>query len=175
MPLFCFVQDATGDRDEHFPGDDDGESAGTDGSERMAAARDLCSEDGTSSISSGQDDDGDGSEEEVLFPDEINVEGPAPHPPPPVPPPVPPPAPAWFQTLAGYTYTVQDDPRTCFGRFTAFRGQRAMRCYRHPGCSWMLPRTSTISSENLIRWALAGQQADVRTKEDHLRKRSEFS
>jgi hypothetical protein len=72
-------------------------------------------------------------------------------------------------------YNDPDDPRTCFGRLTTFRGQQAMRCYKHPGCSWILPRTSTISSGNLVRWAQAGMAAEVVTKEDHMRKRHEFS
>ena len=171
--------DVTGAPGEHDScRDDDGESAGTEGSERMVAARDLCSEDGQSNDSSVQSDhEGDGDGDEALFPEDL--EGAEPLPPPvpdPAVPPPPPPLPEWTMTPAGYTYTDPDDPRTCFGRLTAFRGQRAMRCYAHPGCSWVLPRTSTIPSDNLVRWALAGRvAADVRTKEEHMRKRPEFS
>lgn len=160
------VKHDTGDGDVAYDVDD--ESAGTEGSERMVAARDMCS---GSELSSSRSGNGSQEEEEVLFLEDLDVADPS-LPPPPLPPPV---APVPVPTPAGYVYTDPDDPRTCFGRLTTFRGQQAMRCYKHPGCSWILPRTSTISSGNLVRWAQAGMAAEVVTKEDHMRKRHEFS
>ena len=134
----------------------------------MVAARGLCSESGSSGDDSDGGSIGDAAEEGVVFPDDVDAPAPS-LPPPPVSPPLPHP------NLAGYVYIDPADPRTCVGRLTKFRGQQAMRCYAHQGCSWILPCSLTLSSENLIRWALARRALEVRTKVDHFRFRADFS
>ena len=147
----------------------DWDSDGTDGSERMRQNRDLCSEDerdslGSSSAREGDDDDDDDDDINLFPSDASSVPDSQPEEPVlPVP------------TPAGYLFTDPDDLRSRFARVTAFRGQRSCRCYKHPGCSWLLPFGSTIPVQNQIRWALAGLRPDVVTKDQHLRMRADFS
>jgi hypothetical protein len=146
----------------------DWDSDGTDGSERMRQNRDLCSEeerDSLGSSSSSEDDDDDDDDDINLFPsDASSVSDSEPEEPDlPVP------------TPAGYLFIDPHDGRSRFARVTTFRGQRSCRCYKHPGCSWLLPVGSTIPVQNQIRWAVAGLRPEVVTKEQHLRMRPEFS
>ena len=137
---------------------EDVESDGTDGSERMRAARGLCLDDKPESEASSSGDDSD----DGWHPSDASSDA-EPEPDLPVPGP------------SGYVYTNPDDLRTRFARITEFRGQRSCRCYKHAGCSWLLPGRSDITTQTLIRWALAGLRADVVTKEAHLRLRAEFA
>ena len=136
---------------------EDVESDGTDGSVRMRAARGLCPENQPEREASSSDDE---SDDGWLFLSDASgdeePELPVPNP-------------------AGYLFTDPDDLRTRFARVTEFRGQRSIRCYKHPGCSWLLPRMSRVTTQAMIRWALAGSREGVVTKDDHLKLRAEFA
>ena len=137
---------------------EDVESDGTEGSERMRAARDQCSE---SEPEVDSDDDDDDPDDGWLFLSDASSD--EEEPPLPVP------------NAAGYLFTDPADMRTRFGRITEFRGQKCCRCYKHPNCSWILPRMSPVTTEAMIRWALAGLRPDVTTREGHLRMRADFA
>ena len=151
----------------------DADSDGTEGSERMRAARDWCSEgeDSANNTGSSCSDEDDGA----LFPSDVEDEDPSDEddappelwdlPDPDLPRPSP----------AGYLFIDPGDLRTRFARITEFRGQRSCRCYKYPRCSWILPRYSPITTFNLVRWALEGLKPEVVTWDDHMALRAKYS
>ena len=139
---------------------EDAESDGTEGSERMKAARGLCSE---SEPEADSDDDDDDPDDSWLFLSDASSDEEPPEPDLPEP------------NAAGYLYTDPDNLRTRFARITEFRGQKCCRCYKHVNCSWIIPRMSLVTTEAMISWALAGLRPEVATRENHLGMRPEFA